>query len=236
MRLFQVLAPNKSSSDRINDLKAKNIFKDAKQTFKKTNKNNNFNNSIRYTIQGGLKSTKNHELKQILARGQVLCGDTNCYISYGDTDKKTCSNTYEIGPTSVKVDTNTNLFSHYVKELIPDDIHMISSYDPSYCVAAINPGKIIDISCSEIHSDGNGIIFDPSGLYTDTNAVGGNNRNGLVKKKHLWNATTILGSRDISGCYQPCQGGSGVNLSLGNSTKQNYLASFDPNNKIMFIR
>ena len=235
MRLFKVLAPNKSSSDRTNDLKAKNIFKDAKQTFKSTNKNNNFNNSIRYTNQGGLKSTENNELKQILTRGQALCGDTDCYISYGDTE--TCSNTHEIGPTSVKVDTSTNLFSHYVKELIPDDIYMISSYDPTYCVSKKTEGMIIDISCSEIHSDGNGIIFDPSGLYTDANAIGDNNAiSGIVKKKHLWNATIILGSYDISGCYQPCQGGSGVNLSLGNSTKQNYLASYTPNNKIMFNR
>ena len=235
MRLFQVLAPNKSSSDRTRDLKAKNIFKDTKQTLKQsTLRYNNFNNSIRYTNQGGLKSIENNELKQILARGHALCGDTNCYISYGDN--KTCSNNHEIGPTSVKVDTNTNLFSHYVKELTPD-ISMISSYDHTYCVAVKNDGMIIDTSCSETHADGNGIIFDPDGLYTDTNAVGNNNAiSGIVKKKHLWNATIILGSQDISGCYQHCQGGSGVNLSLGNSTKQNYLASYDPNNKIMFNR
>ena len=112
---------------------------------------------------------------------------------------------------------------------------MISSYDPTYCAAVKNEGMIIDDYCCETHAGGSGIIFDPHGLYIDPNAVGGNNdTNGLVKIKHLWNATIILGSRDISGCYQHCQGGSGVNLSLGNSTKQNYLASYDPNNKIMF--
>ena len=48
MRPFQVLAPNKSSGDRIKDLKAKIIFKDAKLSFNKaTNRCNNFNDTIR---------------------------------------------------------------------------------------------------------------------------------------------------------------------------------------------
>ena len=43
MRLFSTRAPNKSSSDRIKDLKAKNIFTDTSHSFNNsTNRHNNY--------------------------------------------------------------------------------------------------------------------------------------------------------------------------------------------------
>lgn len=254
MRPFQVLAPNKSSGDRIKDLKAKIIFKDAKLSFKKsTNRCNNFNNTIRYTKKGALKSTNNHRLKQILSRGQALCED-GIYDSHSckvcpDVKKRGLLN-YSKGlmATAVKIDTNTNLFSHYVQELLPPTtngtpVPMIDCYN----IVGDNADQRVD-SIKNVLIGGSGelyedidnnteeiFIFDPSGVYMDSCAAGGDNViNGILKQKHLWNSTTILGSQDINGSYQICQGGSGINLSWGNNTKQNYLISYDPNNKIVF--
>ena len=247
MRPFSVLAPNKSSGDRVKDLKAKHIFKDAKLSFKKNvNRCNNFNNTIRFTKQGGLKSTESNELRQLLARGYALCEDgicdsnSVCDISNTKIKKRGLLNcSHSNMASAVKIDTNTNLFSHFVQQLLPSQgdnpIPMIASYDPSYCAIDISYGIIIDPSCSTIHSDGAGIIFDPSGLYVDSCATGGGGAiSGIEKQKHLWNSTAILGSNDISGQYQVCQGGGGVNLSWGNNTKQNYLVSYNPTNKIRF--
>ena len=248
MRPFSVLAPNKSSGDRVKDLKAKHIFKDAKLSFKKNvNRCNNFNNTIRFTKQGGLKSTESNELRQLLARGYSLCEDgicdsnsVVCDISSTSIKKRGLLNcSHSNMASAVKIDTNTNLFSHFVQQLLPSQgdkpIPMIASYDPSYCAIDISYGIIIDPKCSTTHSDGAGIIFDPSGLYVDSCATGGGGAiSGIEKQKHLWNSTAILGSNDISGQYQVCQGGGGVNLSWGNNTKQNYLVSYNPTNKIRF--
>jgi len=251
MRPFQVLAPNKSSGDRIKDLKAKIIFEDAKLSFNKaTNRCNNFNDTIRYTKKGALKSTNNNELKQILSRGQALCEDGICdSCDINGTDKKrgllNCSK--GLKATAVKIDTNTNLFSHYVQELLPPTtsdtpVPMIDCYNivcdsTDQCVDSI---KNVPIDGGELNKDLDNnteeiFIFDPSGVYMDLCAAGGDNViNGILKQEHLWNSTTILGSQDINGSYQICQGGSGINLSWGNNTKQNYLISYDPNNKIVF--
>ena len=227
-RPFQVLAPNKSSGDRIKDLKAKIIFEDAKLSFKNaTNRCNNFNDTVRYTKKGALKSTNNNELKQVLSRGQALCEDGicdshSCDINDTDVKKRGLLNCPQgLMTTAVKIDTNTNLFSHFVQELLPPTTN----------------GTVLMIECHNIADDITEeiFIFDPSGVYMDSCAAGGDNViNGILKQKHLWNSTTILGSQDINDSYQICQGGSGINLSWGNNTKQNYLISYDPNNKIVF--
>jgi len=284
MRPFQVLAPNKSSGDRIKDLKAKIIFEDAKLSFKKTtNRCNNFNDTIRYTKKGALKSTNNNELKQILSRGQALCEDGICVSHSCETQilsrgqalcedgicvSHSCDINSEIVDdtgsvvkkrgllncpqglmaTAVKIDTNANLFSHYVQGLLPTTtsgtVPIIDCHD---IVADITDSFVNSIKNVSIDSDtgklyedaGDNIaeifIFDPSGVYMDSCAAGGDNViSGNLKQEHLWNSTTILGSQDINGTYQTCQGGSGINLSWGNNTKQNYLISYDPNNKIVF--
>ena len=262
MRPFQVLAPNKSSGDRIKDLKAKIIFKDAKLSFKKsTNRCNNFNDTIRYTKKGALKSTNNNELKQILSRGQALCEDGICVSHSCDINSEIVDDTGSVVKkrgllncpqglmaTAVKIDTNTNLFSHFVQELLPPtasgtvpmiDCHNIVGGITDQFVDSIK-NISIDHNSGELYEDvDNNIeeifIFDPSGVYMDSCAAGGDNViSGILKQKHLWNSTTILGSQDINGSYQNCQGGSGINLSWGNNTKQNYLISYDPNNKIVF--
>ena len=85
------------------------------------------------------------------------------------------------------------------------------------------------------HSAGEGIIFDPSGVFLEPCADGGGGEiNKEEQIKHLWNKTAILGSKDISETYQVCQGGGGINLSWGNNTKQNYLVSYNPQKKIRF--
>jgi hypothetical protein len=255
MRPFQVLAPNKSSGDRIKDLKAKIIFEDAKLSFKKsTNRCNNFNDTIRYTKKGALKSTNNNELKQILSRGQALCEDGICVSHSCDVNgslvkKRGLLNCPQgLMATAVKIDTNANLFSHYVQGLLPTTtsgtVPIIDCHD---IVADITDSFVNSIKNVSIDSDtgklyedaGDNIaeifIFDPSGVYMDSCAAGGDNViSGNLKQEHLWNSTTILGSQDINGTYQTCQGGSGINLSWGNNTKQNYLISYDPNNKIVF--
>jgi len=227
MRLFSTRAPNKSSSDRIKDLKAKNIFTDTSHSFNNsTNRHNNYNNTIRYTKNGELKSVNSNELKQLLARGQSLCKDGLCR----NTEKKSCyipkSNVLKKGllncsrskmATAVKVDTNTNLFSHYVQELLP-----YTKPKNSFPMAK-QTNNCLDIT------------IDPKGLYMDICPEGGYNViDETVKEKHLWNATTILGEQDINGIYKYCQGGNNINLSWGNNTKQNYLVSYHPKNKVVF--
>jgi|SaaInlStandDraft_1057018.scaffolds.fasta_scaffold46958_2 hypothetical protein len=264
MRPFSVRAPNKSSGDRVRDLKAKNIFNGAKSSFRNNiNRGNNYNNTIRFTKQGSLKSAQSNDLRQLLARGYALCEDGICDISNG-TGVCDISNTnvFKRGllncshgnmSTSVKIDTNTNIFSHFVQQLLPvyngdQSLPMIGKLTTTPCSTTIEYGRITDLSCNSDSvvlsstssvvveydtPDKNDLIFDPSGLYMSSCGVGGCNV-ASGKKKHLWNSTTILGSQDISGTYQVCQGGSGINLSWGNNTKQNYLVSYDPKKKIRF--
>ena len=245
MRPFSVRAPHKTSSDRIRDLKAKSLYKDAKNSFKH-NGCQNYNNTVRFTTQGTLKSVESKDMKYLLSRGYALCQDglcegasTICDISNTQVVKRGLLNCSKGSmATAVKIDTNTNIFSHFVQKLLP----VYATNKPTPIIASYEPSgnSTRDISYGYVsrqfsNTDGAGIIFDPSGVFMEPCAYGdGGQINTAEQIKHLWNKTAILGSKDISETYQVCQGGGGINLSWGNNTKQNYLVAYDPEKKIRF--
>jgi hypothetical protein len=126
MRPFSVRAPHKTSSDRTRDLKAKNIYKNAKLAFEHNGKKN-YNGSIKFTEEGTLKSVESKNLKNLLSRGFALCEDgicdgpeNICDISNTNVVKRGLLNcTKGNMATAVKIDTETNIFSHFVQQLLP---------------------------------------------------------------------------------------------------------------------
>lgn len=248
MRPFSTRAPDMSSGDRIKDLKAKNIYKASKMNYQ--HGINGCKSDIRFTSQGSLKSTTSNELRQLVSRGYALCEDglccansLACDISNTGIPKRGLLNcSKSVMAQAIKIDTQNNLFSHFVKQYLPPGqqpngpFSMIASYDVSFCDISLNYGEISGNPCSADHWLGGGIIMDPSGLYLSACAESGNNAviGANLRKNHLWSSTAIQGENDISGVYTVCQGGSGVNLSWGNNTKQNYLTAYDPRRSTRF--
>ena len=143
MRPFTVRAPHKNSSDRIRDLKAKSLYKDAKLAFEH-NGTKNYNGGIKFTKEGTLKSVESKDMKLLLSRGYALCQDglcegtaSICDISNTKVVKRGLLNCSKGSmATAIKIDTNTNIFSHFVQKLLPVyqngmSHHLIASYDVS---------------------------------------------------------------------------------------------------------
>ena len=273
-RPFDTLQPNLSSSDRIKDLKAKTIYKSAVSSYGKArNSHRNYNNTIRFSNQGSLASvggfnTKSNELLLNLNRGYALCKDGLDYNvcvnveraanAFGDVapddisgnNKKgllSCSKTN--AGSAVQIDTNSNLYTHFVNDYLPtignttnggpklmplisyrgvsgernsDGIRENSAYYQSWNHIDTS-GSSVDISASSlIGADGEGVFFDPLGIKGTCYDL-----NPKLKLPNYYK-TVIRGEKDINGYFSNCQGGNGVNLSWGNNTKQNYLVAYDP--------
>jgi hypothetical protein len=276
-RPFDTLQPNLSSSDRIKDLKAKTIYKSAVSSYGKArNSYRNYNNTIRFSNQGTLASvggfnTKSNEMLLNLNRGYALCKDGLDYNvcvnderaenAFGDVAPDDISGNNKKGLLScsktnagcaVQIDTNSNLYTHFVNDYLPTigsaatggpKLMPLISYrgvsgernsagvreDESYYqswnhIGTGNPST--DISASSlVGADGEGVFFDPLGY------IGGTcyDLDPRLKLPNYYK-TVIRGEKDINGYFSNCQGGNGVNLSWGNNTKQNYLVAYDPRN------
>ena len=232
-RPFQNLQPDLSSGDRIKDLKSKTLFKSAKTSFRKgSSRNNNYNNTIRFSRTGELQSINSHEERIHLNRGYALCADGVCNPTCADTSgneihKRGLLSCPKTDPrNAVKKNTNTNQFTTFSTSFLPTGSTSIASVDGSAYTVTWNAIATETNPLIFAHSDGSGVILDPSGdlLYPPCSTT--------ISKF----ATIIRGKEDISGSeITTCHGGEKINLTWGNNTKQNYLAAYDPRNtKIKF--
>lgn len=256
MRPFSRLAPNKSSSDRTKDLKAKTLFKNEKKNFQRSNCSRKV---ASFNKDGTLASVPSKEMKLLLSRGYALCEDGVCYELKDSCDisgtciaKRGLINCKGPFPKAAKIDTNTNLFTHFVKQYLPYNAKkhfpLIVGYDISDNSVATgghvvggdegNEWYLGDLGlykANGLYENGDDLLLDPNGLFLSPCLDSGSgDLNNEARLNRNYDKTTILGQNDINGKYKVFQGTKCINLSWGNKTKQSYLASYDPKGKIKF--
>ena len=229
-RPFGTLQPNLSAGERIKNVKARALYKATKKAFSRGVKQNK-NSEIKVSPAGVLCNTRSNELRYLINRGYALCEDGICPCWFEGSN--------------VTPQTENNLFTHFVSSYLPKTpahpfpmlaTKGVSGENTNYLTYGHIDVSGVDPSGTEDQYSGTmdkqySIFPDPLGLYSPYNNTcrPGSGYDKTIFK-HNWNQTMIRGANDIINDPTVAQGGSGINLSWSNNTKQNYLISYDPRN------